>query len=387
MFHFQAPPPLSLYVHFPWCVRKCPYCDFNSHAAEIEDIPVDDFISRFTEDLQQDAPLAQGRLITSVFFGGGTPSLFPARAIDTILQQLDHRIGFAPGAEITLEANPGTFEADKFAGFRAAGVNRLSVGVQSFQDSFLTTLGRIHSADNAIRAIQQARAVGFDNFNIDLMHGLPDQTMAHALADLQQAMDLGPTHLSWYQLTIEQNTEFYRHPPTLPPDDTLWDIQQAGLDLLQANGYAQYEVSAFAQSGQQCQHNLNYWRYGDYLGLGPGAHGKVTRTHPETEIIRTRKTRLPRDYLNRDRPLMRIEEPVTAADRPFDYFINTLRLREPVSLAHFEAATGLARESIYPQLQTLLDRQWITWHGELFSTTESGYLYLNEVLSCWLSDE
>lgn len=382
-----ALPPLSVYVHIPWCVRKCPYCDFNSHAADIADIPVSEYLQRFEEDLRQDAPLAQGRRIHSVFFGGGTPSLMPAQAIETILTQLDQYIGFESNAEITLEANPGTFEAEKFAGFRSAGVNRLSIGVQSFEDRFLQRLGRIHSGDNAIEAIKQAQLVGFNNFNIDLMHGLPEQTLELALKDIDQAIALAPTHISWYQLTIEPNTEFYRQPPPLPADDTLWDIQQAGQERLSEAGYHQYEVSAYAQDGQRCAHNLNYWRYGDYLGLGPGAHGKFTRHNGTIDIVRTRKTRLPKDYLNPSRPLARIEEPVTLDDRPFDYFINTLRLREPVSLNHLENATGLSRKQIEPQLNYLLERQWIEWNGDLFSTTESGYLYLNEVLSCWLSDE
>lgn len=380
-------PPLSVYVHIPWCVRKCPYCDFNSHAADPGNLPEQDFLARFQEDLHQDAALAQGRKITSVFFGGGTPSLMSATAIGFILDQLDRVIGFEKGAEITLEANPGTFEAERFAGYRRAGVNRLSIGVQSFQDRFLTVLGRIHSADNARQAIEQARSVGFDNFNIDLMHGLPEQTLDLALDDLQQAIDLQPTHLSWYQLTIEQNTEFYRHPPTLPEDDTLWDIQLEGQKRLADAGYGHYEVSAYAQPGKACRHNLNYWRYGDFLGLGPGAHGKITQHAVTMDILRTRKTRLPKDYLNSDRPLARIEEPIPPSERPFDYFINTLRLREPVSLSHFEQHTGLSRADIGAQLNQLEQKGWIERNGDLFSTTESGYLYLNEVLSCWLSDE
>ncbi|EAR07436.1 radical SAM family heme chaperone HemW [Reinekea blandensis] len=380
-------PPLSVYVHIPWCVRKCPYCDFNSHAADPDSIPVDAFVERFRQDLNQDAPLAQGRPITSVFFGGGTPSLLPAKAIGQILESLNSVIGFEPDAEITLEANPGTFEAERFADYRAAGVNRLSIGVQSFADRFLSVLGRIHSGDNAVQAIRQARSVGFDNLNIDLMHGLPEQSIDDALADLNQAIDLEPTHLSWYQLTIEQNTEFYRQPPPLPAEDTLWDIQQAGQALIDSAGYHQYEVSAYAQTDRECRHNLNYWQYGDFLGLGPGAHGKITRLDDAGEIIRTRKTRLPKDYLNSERPLIRMEEAVTEVDRPFDYFINTLRLRTPVSLTHFEQMTGLSRADIAPQLDALEAKGWIKRTGDLFSTSESGYLYLNEVLSYWLSDE
>lgn len=379
-------PPLSVYVHIPWCVRKCPYCDFNSHQSSEDDIPVEAFLSRFIDDLQQDAPLAQGRTVDTLFFGGGTPSLMPAHAIGAILEAIDKTIGFSQNAEITLEANPGTFEAEKFAGYRQAGVNRLSIGVQSFNDTFLKILGRIHKADEAIKAIEQAQRVGFDNYNIDLMHGLPGQSEAQALQDIQQAVALGPAHLSWYQLTIEQNTEFYRHPPALPEDDTLWAIQQAGQLEIGNSGFQQYEVSAYAKPGQESRHNLNYWRYGDYLGLGPGAHGKFTTLENGVSIVRTRKTRLPKDYLNTDRPLARIEEPVAQADRPFDYFINTLRLRAPVSLNHFEAATGLASQTLHDGLSELKHRGWIDWNGDSFSTTDTGYLYLNEVLSFWLDD-
>lgn len=378
-------PPLAIYVHVPWCVRKCPYCDFNSHAANQNDIPVDAFLARLKQDIEQDAPLAQGRLAQSVFFGGGTPSLLSAEAIGQILFWLTEKIGLTEHAEITLEANPGTFEADKFAGYRAAGVNRLSIGVQSFQDRFLTTLGRIHSADNAIAAITQAKAVGFDDFNIDLMHGLPKQTEPDALADLQQAIDLQPTHISWYQLTIEQNTEFFRHPPTLPEDEVLWDIQQAGQSLLAAHDFQQYEVSAYSQPHKQSRHNLNYWQYGDYLGIGPGAHGKYSQlTTNGIDITRTRKTRLPKDYLNDERPLMRIEESVLPADRPFDFFMNVMRLKQNIQLSDFERYTGLAVSEIEPNLRQLKQQGWITWNENKVATTDQGYLYLNDVLSYWL---
>ena len=379
-------PPLAIYVHVPWCVRKCPYCDFNSHAAKASEIPEAAFLAQIKVDILQDAALAQGRKAQSVFFGGGTPSLLSAEAIGQILSWLAEFIGLTDNAEITLEANPGTFEAEKFAGFRKAGVNRLSIGVQSFQDTFLQTLGRIHSAQDAIAAIEQAKLVGFRNFNIDLMHGLPEQSEAQALADLAQAVALSPTHISWYQLTIEQNTEFYRQPPVLPEDDTLWDIQQAGQNYLAEQGFAQYEVSAYAKDNQRSQHNLNYWRYGDYLGIGPGAHGKFTRHATPLDIVRTRKTRLPKDYLSTTRPLARIEEPVAITERPFDYFINTLRIREPVSLTHFTNATGVPLADIEPVLSELEHKQWIKRNGDLFDTTEAGFLYLNELLTYWLDE-
>lgn len=317
-------PPLSAYVHVPWCIRKCPYCDFNSHAASAESIPEQAFIRRLSEDIRQDAALAQGRNIETLFFGGGTPSLLSANAIAEILSELDKHIGFAPNAEITLEANPGTVEAQRFYGYRSAGINRLSIGVQSFNDAHLQALGRIHNAGDASRAVTTAREAGFDNINLDLMHGLPKQSPAEAMSDLQTAISLAPEHLSWYQLTIEANTEFYNSPPPIPEDDTLWDIQQAGQQILASAGFSQYEVSAYAQPGKECRHNLNYWQYGDYLGIGPGAHGKYSRQRT-TDIIRTRKTRLPKDYLNTNKPLVRLEEPVAETDRPFDYFINSLR--------------------------------------------------------------
>ena len=382
----SALPPLSIYVHIPWCVRKCPYCDFNSHASTPEQIPEAAFLKRLEQDILQDAALAQNRSAQSVFFGGGTPSLLSAKGISRIIDLLQRHVGLTSDAEITLEANPGTFEAEKFAGFRAGGVNRLSLGVQSFDDTQLKRLGRIHSSANAIAAIKQAKAVGFNNFNIDLMHGLPEQTPESALADLQQAMQLDPTHLSWYQLTIEQNTEFYRAPPVLPEDDDLWAIQQQGQTFLAEQGFEQYEVSAYAKDQQFSQHNLNYWRYGDYLGIGPGAHGKVTYFNQNVDIVRTRKTRLPKDYLNEARPLARIEEPVDGDDRPFDYFVNTLRLREPISLKHFERSTGLNISDIAPVLTQAENNGWLIRNKDFLSTTESGYLYLNEVLSLWLGE-
>lgn len=377
-------PPLTAYVHFPWCLRKCPYCDFNSHQQAQDAIPIRRYLQRLGEDIEQDAQLAQGRELTAIFFGGGTPSLMSAAAISQILNELARFHSFRPGIEITLEANPGTFESAKFADFAAAGVNRLSIGVQSFQNQFLARLGRLHSAQEATDAIRQARRIGFDNFNIDLMHGLPGQDPADATADLTHAINLEPSHISWYQLTIEQNTEFYRQPPPLPTEQTLWDIHQAGHQQLQEAGFIQYEVSAFAHSGHSSQHNLNYWRYGDYLGLGPGAHGKITWISDDTQIVRTRKTRLPKDYLDARRPLVRLEEPVAADERPFDYLMNLLRLREPVSLRHFEQTTGLKAASLQPVLGTLTEKGLIRLDGHSLTTTATGYRYLNDVLVHWL---
>lgn len=377
-------PELSVYVHVPWCVRKCPYCDFNSHALDPNDIPEADYLSRLFEDLRQDAPLAQGRTVQSVFFGGGTPSLLSAATVGAILTALDQQLGLSADCEITLEANPGTVDESRFDGLRAAGVNRLSIGIQSFQASQLQRLGRIHDPEQAVRAVERARQAGFNNFNIDLMHGLPQQSEAEALADLDCAIALEPAHLSWYQLTIEPNTEFYRRPPELPVDDTLWAIQEAGQARLAEAGYAQYEVSAYARAGQQCRHNLNYWGYGDYLGLGPGAHGKITDLAP-FQIRRTRKTRLPKDYLDRSRLLVRQEEWVVAEDRLFDYFINTLRLTEGMPLAHFEVATGLESATLEPTLSQLQHRNLLTIEAGRLRTTPQGFLYLNDILAEWLA--
>lgn len=387
MHPLPALPPLSVYVHIPWCVRKCPYCDFNSHAAEPGAIPEAEFLKRVKQDIEQDSPLAQGRKVETLFFGGGTPSLLSPGAIETLLNLVEQYIGFTADAEITLEANPGTFEAVKFAGYRSAGVNRLSLGIQSFQDGHLKRLGRIHNADNARQAITAARQVGFDNFNIDLMHGLPAQTPEEALSDLQQAIDFQPRHVSWYQLTIEQNTEFYRQPPTLPEDETLWSIQEAGQQLLTDKGYEQYEVSAFAAQDSLCRHNLNYWQYGDYLGIGPGAHGKYSevRNH-QIQITRTRKTRLPKDYLNTRRPLVRMEEIIAAKDLPFDYFINALRLKRAVSLTQFSELTGINEKSIAPTLDKLIKLGWLVRDKDFLHTTDTGFLYLNDLLTYWLAE-
>ena len=280
-------PPLALYIHIPWCVRKCPYCDFNSHAAS-PTLPEEEYVDALLADLDQDLHAVHGRELSSIFFGGGTPSLFSAQALGRLLKGVEQRIRFAPDIEITLEANPGTFEQEKFTAYRALGINRLSIGIQSFQEQKLKALGRIHNGDEAIRAAGMARQAGFDNFNLDLMHGLPDQSLDDALGDLRQAIAMKPTHLSWYQLTLEPNTVFWNQPPVLPEDDTLWDIQEAGQALLAEHGYAQYEVSAYAQPGRAARHNLNYWSFGDFIGIGAGAHGKLS--HPDGRILRTWKT-------------------------------------------------------------------------------------------------
>ena len=370
-------PPLSLYVHIPWCVRKCPYCDFNSHAGDAKHLPEHDYLQTVLQDMREDAALAQGRRLHSIFFGGGTPSLMSERFFETLLTEVEQQLGFESDIEITLEANPGTAEAERFKGYRRAGINRLSMGVQSFSDQKLHALGRIHSGDEAVRAFEFARNAGFDNINLDLMHGLPDQTEQDALDDLNRAIALGPEHLSWYQLTIEPNTEFFSRPPTLPEDETLWQIQDAGMARLAEAGYAQYEISAFAQPGRQARHNLNYWRFGDYLGLGAGAHGKFTKAETG-EIWRYRKSRMPADYM-KPRPHMRVgEELIEALELPLEYLMNALRLNAGVSEQAFTVATGLDISALESVLTQLREEDLLV--KDRLQATDRGRLFLNEVL-------
>lgn len=385
-------PPLSLYIHIPWCVRKCPYCDFNSHQAG-DSLPEAEYVAALGADLAAEAGLAQGRAIQTVFFGGGTPSLFSAEAIGRILENVDQTVGLASNAEITLEANPGTFEQARFSAYRRAGVNRLSIGVQSFQAEQLHKLGRIHGRDEALAAVAMARQAGFDNINLDLMHGLPEQSTAAACADLQQAIELAPEHLSWYQLTIEPNTHFYSAPPLLPVEDTLADIQQAGEALLAEAGYGQYEVSAYCQPGKPARHNLNYWTYGDYLGIGAGAHGKVT--HPERgDITRRWKTRLPAHYLERaaaasttpanaEHPMLAGQETLKPEDLPLDYLLNALRLNEGVPAQAFEAYTGLPLSRLDPAWRDLERKGLVHPKDKRLCTTDLGRRFLNDVLAAF----
>jgi putative oxygen-independent coproporphyrinogen III oxidase len=377
-------PPLSLYVHIPWCVRKCPYCDFNSHeSSDINGtIPEADYLAQLKLDLAEDLQWVQGRSLRSIFFGGGTPSLMSGEFYQDLIAHIQVAIPFHPEIEITLEANPGTTEAGRFKAYREAGINRLSVGVQSFQPEHLKRLGRIHSNDDAIRAIQQAKAAGFENFNIDLMHGLSEQSLDEAMNDLKQAIALGPTHLSWYQLTIEQNTEYYRHPPKLPEDEALWDIQTAGVELLKEAGFDQYEVSAFAKAGREARHNLNYWHFGDYIGIGAGAHSKITKLNDSEysleEIFRYRKTRMPKDYLL-PKPSFRIgQEEVAEKDLGFEFLMNILRLNQGVETSLFTERTGLSLKVLEPQLSEFRTMGLIDVNR--LGTTEKGHLFLNSIL-------
>ncbi|GIZ12580.1 radical SAM family heme chaperone HemW [Pseudomonas sp. NCCP-436] len=375
-------PPLALYIHIPWCVRKCPYCDFNSHAAGPV-LPEDEYVSALLDDLDTDLPLVHGRPLVSIFFGGGTPSLFSDRALGRLLEGVERRIPFAADIEITLEANPGTFEQAKFKGYRALGINRLSIGVQSFQHDKLKALGRIHNGDEAIRAADMARAAGFDNFNLDLMHGLPGQTIEDALFDLRTAISQGPTHLSWYQLTMEPNTVFWSQPPELPEDDLLWEIQEAGQALLAAEGYAQYEVSAYARPGRQARHNLNYWTFGDFLGIGAGAHAKLSS--PEGSILRSWKTRLPKDYLDPAKSYRAGERLLTPDELPFEFLINALRLNEGVPAQMFSQRTGLPLQVLDTARQAAEQRRLLHPDPLHLQATPEGQLFLNDLLQHFLS--
>ncbi|EKO3487258.1 radical SAM family heme chaperone HemW [Vibrio fluvialis] len=387
-----TPPALSLYVHIPWCVQKCPYCDFNSHALKA-DIPEEEYIDALLEDLDTDIERYQlagdPRLLHSIFIGGGTPSLISADGIGRLLRGIEARIAFKPDIEITMEANPGTIEAERFAGYRHVGVTRISIGVQSFEPEKLTRLGRIHGRDEAVNAAKLSHQIGLNSFNLDLMHGLPDQTLDQALADLDRAIELAPPHLSWYQLTIEPNTMFYFKPPTLPDDDALWDIFDLGHQKLTEAGYVQYEISGYSKPGYQCQHNLNYWRFGDYLGIGCGSHGKLS--FADGRIVRTTKVKHPRGYLaayqNLAKPYLDSEQLVEDVDRPFEFFMNRFRLIEPCPKADFSATTGLPISVIQPTLDWAIEQGYLSENDTHWQITEKGKLFLNDLLAAFMAEE
>jgi len=390
----SALPPLSLYVHMPWCVRKCPYCDFNSHAVPGDEhggVPEAAYITALLQDLDQDLadfPDAQAgeRELVSIFIGGGTPSLISPAGYATLFNGLRQRLKFADDIEITLEANPGTVEQGLFQGYRAVGINRLSIGVQTFQTAQLKALGRIHSGDEAQRAAQSAREAGFSNFNLDLMHGLPGQTLTQALDDLRQAIALEPTHLSWYQLTLEPNTVFFREQPVLPDEDVLADIQDAGQALLATEGYEQYEVSAYARRDQRCRHNLNYWQFGDYLGIGAGAHGKLTQvTAAGEQILRTTKTRVPKDYL-RGGAYRVSTTTIAQRELPFEFMLNTLRLIDGVPVAMWPERTGLTVNSLHATVAALHAKGLMQNSPDRLAATALGQRYLNRVIEAFLPD-
>ncbi|PSU32662.1 radical SAM family heme chaperone HemW [Photobacterium lutimaris] len=383
-----VPPPLSLYIHIPWCVQKCPYCDFNSHALKT-DIPELDYIDALIEDLDTDLANydlnRQARQLHSIFIGGGTPSLISAPQIGRLLEAVKQRIPFSDDIEITMEANPGTVEAGRFNAYRAVGVNRISIGIQSFQDEKLKRLGRIHGSKEAITAAGLAKEAGLDSFNIDLMHGLPDQSIDDALSDLKQAIALQPPHLSWYQLTIEPNTLFYSKPPVLPDDDDLWDIFEQGHQLLAEAGYVQYEISGYSKPGRQCRHNLNYWRFGDYLGIGCGAHGKLS--FADGTITRTVKVKHPRGYLNPAKPYLDQENQVAASERPFEFFMNRFRLLEACPKQEYVDRTGLPLSSIEGPINWALEQNYLEDKGEQWQITEHGKLFLNDLLAAFVDED
>ncbi|WP_443089002.1 radical SAM family heme chaperone HemW [Vibrio sp. 16] len=386
------PPALSLYVHIPWCVQKCPYCDFNSHAQKAE-IPEKEYIAALLQDLEADIERYQlesnPRLLHSIFIGGGTPSLISAQGIADLLSGIEARLPFKPDIEITMEANPGTIEAERFAGYQKAGVTRISVGVQSFEQQKLERLGRIHGQDEAVNAAKLAHQIGLNSFNLDLMHGLPDQSVEQALADLEKAIELDPPHLSWYQLTIEPNTLFYYKQPTLPDDDDLWDIFELGHKKLADAGYVQYEISGYSKPGFQCQHNLNYWRFGDYLGIGCGAHGKIS--FRDGRIVRTTKIKHPKGYLaaydNMVKPYLNNEEEVAADDRPFEFFMNRFRLLEACPKQDFLDTTGLGFEAIQATMNWAIEMGYIDESDTHWQITEKGKLFLNDLLEAFMAEE
>jgi oxygen-independent coproporphyrinogen-3 oxidase len=372
-----ALPPLALYIHLPWCERKCPYCDFNSH--ERTQIPEQAYVQALLADLEHELSLAPGRQLESIFIGGGTPSLFSAAAIGTLLEGVIQRATLASDAEITLEANPGSAEAGRFAGYHAAGVNRLSLGVQSFSDTALARLGRVHDAAQAQAAVAAARRAGFERLNIDLMHGLPGQSVRDGIADLQAALALEPGHLSWYQLTIEPNTVFHRRPPQLPVEDTLEQLEHEGLALLAGAGYTRYEVSAYARPTGECAHNRNYWEFGDYLGIGAGAHGKLST--PEGRILRRARLRQPEAYLHaQGEARLASERALEQSERAGEFMLNALRLLEGVPAESFTARTGLLLETIDERLQALRARGLMR-EGERLATTALGARFLDAVVA------
>jgi oxygen-independent coproporphyrinogen-3 oxidase len=387
MFKFSQVPPLSMYVHLPWCVKKCPYCDFNSHAADHAVFPEAAYVDALIRDLEFELPALEGRRITSIFIGGGTPSLFSAEELDRLFTALRTNMVLSGEVEITLEANPGTYDAGRFRAYRDIGINRLSIGVQSFNDRMLTRLGRIHDAGTAGDAVRAAADAGFERINLDLMYGLPGQTVAEALADVNRAIDYGTVHLSWYQLTIEPNTVFYKQRPELPEPDAIWEMQEAGQNLLAGAGYRQYEVSAYAREGYQCRHNLNYWEFGDYLGLGAGAHGKLTDVAGNA-VYRLVRHRLPESYMRLagQQQVITNSKTLTEEEVILEFMMNALRLNEGFDTALFRDRTGLPVELIEARINRAVTREWLEWHATVIKPTAAGRNYLNDLLMYFMPD-
>ncbi len=368
---------LGLYIHIPWCIKKCPYCDFNSHALNEDQAPEQNYIEALLNDLSENLKILNNpRIVSSIFIGGGTPSLFSAGAFNLLLTGIKDLTAFQDNLEITLEANPGTFESHKFAEYRKIGINRLSIGIQSFNNAHLTTLGRVHSAEEAVTAVEIAHKAGFENINLDLMFGLPDQTTQEMRLDIQTAIDLKPSHISFYQLTLEPNTYFHKFPPPLPEHDQIYIGQKKCQQLLNKAGFLQYEISAYAKNKAVCQHNLNYWRFGDYLGIGAGAHGKLNISE-QGGIIRTQKIKNPEAYLKKVSAKV---DKVLSDDIPLEFLMNSLRLKTGFSIDFYQEVTGLASSTLEPMLSELVDEELLTKRGIFYSCSERGWDFLDEVL-------
>ena len=380
---FSSNPPLGLYIHLPWCEKKCPYCDFNSHEAKV--IPEDDYVNALLHDLEADLPLIWGRSVESIFIGGGTPSLFSGEAIEKLFSGLRALLNLNPGIEITMESNPGSADIEHFRAYRETGVNRLSIGVQSFNDVYLKRLGRIHDSQLALQAVDSARLAGFDNINLDLMYGLPGQSLDQALADLKQAITLDVEHLSHYQLTIEPNTLFNHQPPAQMPDDELsWEQQCASQALLANAGYQQYEISAYSRAGRACQHNLNYWHFGDYLGIGAGAHGKITLSG-ENRVIRRVRQRQPQAYLqNKGYDCISSERELDNADLVFEFMLNSLRLSNGFESRLLAENTGLSLSEVLPTLEIARQKGLIVFDQFKICPSDRGFQYLNDLQALFL---
>jgi oxygen-independent coproporphyrinogen-3 oxidase len=373
------PPPLSLYIHFPWCISKCPYCDFNSHTLKGE-LSEHKYIDTLIADLDSDLDAETGnRRLVSIFLGGGTPSLFSASSLKVLLQRIQRRLEFSAEVEVTLEANPGTLEHDKFEGYLDAGVNRLSLGIQSFDDEQLKKLGRIHDSSSAENAIHAARVAGFSNFNLDLMHGLPGQSPEMAILDCTRAISHSPAHLSFYQLTIEPNTYFHQFPPQLPDHDQQFEIQEILQNLLNQSGYRQYEVSAYARPSMECRHNLNYWQFGDYIGIGAGAHSKITT---ERGVIRGWKLKHPESYMNhvQSGTVYKVENKVPEEEIFFEFMMNALRLKSGISASIFQQRTSLTVDFARSTLAGAIDQGWLEITDQKIRCTDTGYLFIDEIL-------
>ncbi len=381
-----------MYVHLPWCVRKCPYCDFNSHEIKGGSFPEQEYVDALVRDLKFSAGLFRGRGLVSVFLGGGTPSVMSARSIGSILEAAAAVSTLAPGTEITLEANPGTADSDRFARYRDLGVNRLSVGVQSFSDTALAAIGRIHDGYEARAAVEKAVGAGFSNINIDLMYGLPGQTVEDALADLAAAVSLAPAHISWYQLTIEPNTVFHARPPSLPDDELIWEMQTGGQDYLTGQQYRQYEVSAWSREGYECRHNRNYWEFGDYLGIGAGAHGKISNgddagaSSLRTAVARESRLRAPASYIRNAGKASVVSEHKELArqDLILEFMLNALRLKDGVPQSLFSERTGLSIDALRGQADAAATDGLLEAGPGRIKTTEKGARYLNDLLQYFM---